>query len=454
MWHLCSRVTGTSMWVFTELADGWDRLREQDGRFLDEQWTSWAQYANAHADDPGFFPAIRNMAVYGGLGATYATWTLSTSVATGFIDTLRLGDGIHKGGWGYAQDAVRLMVVAAPALRLGRLALSTVANVDAFSSTGTCAWVAAAKALRLTGTKHFATIEDLAKAAGVTAPNFSGITTLAPVAKIIQQLGGVTKPLAVAAGKAETVIDQAVAANPNAVILFAVKWMQGGKWVGHAMVAARILGRTMIVDRAQFKVVSRLAELNYAQIGTATVTDLLAVENATLATIVDRLGTAAVAANAAVHSSATTDFTPLVANLGLEVRSVPFRIVRSIPGRNPTQRPPQGVPGTGTRTTTTCSDEERRVGMTDGGVATISRRWCGSVTVDYKVYVVKVGDYLARIAKSVYGDENKWRLVYKANQGKLGPNPNDPSALVPGMQLEIPFATSQRVWDEPIPQLR
>jgi len=49
------------MWVFTEIADWWDRLREEDGRFLDSQWAGWAAYAQAHSDDPGLYATIRRV---------------------------------------------------------------------------------------------------------------------------------------------------------------------------------------------------------------------------------------------------------------------------------------------------------------------------------------------------------------------------------------------------------
>lgn len=50
------------------------------------------------------------------------------------------------------------------------------------------------------------------------------------------------------------------------------------------------------------------------------------------------------------------------------------------------------------------------------------------------IYVVKDGDSLEKIAKRVYGDPAKWRVLYAANNDKLsGGRP-----LKPGMELEIP----------------
>lgn len=89
--------------------------------------------------------------------------------------------------------------------------------------------------------------------------------------------------------------------------------------------------------------------------------------------------------------------------------------------------------------------------LIDGGRVTIPRRWCESVTVEYKIYVVEPGDYLAKISKAVYGTEGSWRVLYRANREKLGPNPHDPRALRVGMQLEVPISWSNSVWNEPLP---
>ncbi|KAB8197703.1 LysM peptidoglycan-binding domain-containing protein [Nonomuraea phyllanthi] len=42
---------------------------------------------------------------------------------------------------------------------------------------------------------------------------------------------------------------------------------------------------------------------------------------------------------------------------------------------------------------------------------------------------------LSDIAKRVYGDDNKWRLIYNANRDVIG---DDPNVLAPGQQLRIP----------------
>ena len=49
---------------------------------------------------------------------------------------------------------------------------------------------------------------------------------------------------------------------------------------------------------------------------------------------------------------------------------------------------------------------------------------------------VEPGDYLARIAKRVYGDSSKWELLYNANRDQL----SSPDALQVGMELQVPAA--------------
>ncbi len=53
------------------------------------------------------------------------------------------------------------------------------------------------------------------------------------------------------------------------------------------------------------------------------------------------------------------------------------------------------------------------------------------------VSAVRPGDNLSKIAKKVYGDAEKWDLIYARNRNLIGPRPND---LKVGMELVIPQA--------------
>jgi nucleoid-associated protein YgaU len=51
-----------------------------------------------------------------------------------------------------------------------------------------------------------------------------------------------------------------------------------------------------------------------------------------------------------------------------------------------------------------------------------------------RTYVVVKGDSLSKIAKTEYGDANKWRTIHEANKDLV----NDPDLIYPGQELRIP----------------
>jgi nucleoid-associated protein YgaU len=58
----------------------------------------------------------------------------------------------------------------------------------------------------------------------------------------------------------------------------------------------------------------------------------------------------------------------------------------------------------------------------------------GSSSTATKIYEVKSGDSLSKIAKQEYGDGNKWQLIFEANKDVL----KDPNKIFPGQKLKIP----------------
>jgi nucleoid-associated protein YgaU len=50
-------------------------------------------------------------------------------------------------------------------------------------------------------------------------------------------------------------------------------------------------------------------------------------------------------------------------------------------------------------------------------------------------YTVRDGDTLPSIATDIYGDANQWTIIYDANRGTIG---NDPNLIQIGEQLTIP----------------
>lgn len=51
-----------------------------------------------------------------------------------------------------------------------------------------------------------------------------------------------------------------------------------------------------------------------------------------------------------------------------------------------------------------------------------------------KVYVVKAGDSLSKIAKTQYGNANQWKKIYEANKDVI----KNPDLIQPGWKLRIP----------------
>ena len=62
----------------------------------------------------------------------------------------------------------------------------------------------------------------------------------------------------------------------------------------------------------------------------------------------------------------------------------------------------------------------------------------GAPAQAFKIYEVKPGDSLSRIAKHEYGSGNEWQRIFDANQDVL----KDPNKIFPGQKLKIPPKSS------------
>jgi nucleoid-associated protein YgaU len=51
-----------------------------------------------------------------------------------------------------------------------------------------------------------------------------------------------------------------------------------------------------------------------------------------------------------------------------------------------------------------------------------------------RIYVVKSGDSLSKIAKEVYGKAGRWKEIYEANKDQI----KDPNLIYRGQKLRIP----------------
>ncbi len=236
------------MFGLEEIADWWDSQHKDAEKALD----TWVRNSS-NSDIDRYGRAIVATTVY-----------TSMALGSGLVDILRLGEGVKEGGWGYAEDGLRILGLAGPVFKLGRLG----AAKWTYSPRGPwCASVATAKALRHTGNKIFVKASEIMGRTGVKPPK--NMNEFMPVLK---GLGAKVKEV-----KNVPTINKLKALtkeNKKSVVLFAVRWKKSnGKGAAHALYAYRdTFGRFKIADRTG-KIVRNLDELNiyYDNIGSAVI---------------------------------------------------------------------------------------------------------------------------------------------------------------------------------------
>src|SRR5882724_9519654 len=270
------------MWLFTDLADWWEEKNQESSKYLHEfvdEHDSWWAIAIA-----GSVQTAMNL---GG----------------GFVDVLRLGDGVRQGTWrGVLQDGLRLLSLAGPIAKVGR-GVSRVLVPN--PSGGVCAWVSATQALRQTGVRHFATIEDIALAAG----KVPGGATMMELEQILTAAGADVRVLSTPATMAA--VNELVRANPQGVVMFGIRWVSSkGATVRHALYAFRnALGKVKIIDRTG-RSVEALSELEHLYPGISAAKQMAAtfVKNAQIVQLINGASAAAVEVRAVMLANeATTD---------------------------------------------------------------------------------------------------------------------------------------------------
>src|SRR5690348_4450501 len=148
------------MWTASDLVDAWEANRQY---LADHTRSSLDDFVDEH---PGWFGVV--------LATTAQTLVEAPmAIGSGFVDVLNLGKGAAEGGWGYLQDGLRFITIVAPLARGGQAIISRILAVGQGEN---CTWIAATKALQITGTRPFAMLSDLASAAGrpvsATGPAF------------------------------------------------------------------------------------------------------------------------------------------------------------------------------------------------------------------------------------------------------------------------------------------
>jgi len=224
------------VWYFTEIADWFERNRAQSDDILD-QWVDDSNY---------------NKGVMVAASVTKAL----TTFGAGFVDLLRLGDGVKEGSLkGVGTDTLRFVAVF-PVGKAVSVLKSTkgvsAAKFIADTRGPHCFWVASAKALRQVGHKYkgrlLAGVDDVAKALGMPPSDLWVIPNLASGMSHLRNLGAKTGAIR----KITAVKDIArILPRNGSVVMIAVHVVKNGKFVGkHAIYTFRNpLGQIRFMDR-------------------------------------------------------------------------------------------------------------------------------------------------------------------------------------------------------------
>lgn len=202
------------------------------------------------------------------------TWTVAGSFLTEgmVIDVLRIGEGWDKGAWGKTQDALRALAIVGPVVGAVRgigAAIPAIRElqglakaIDFNSKLGMCGWVAAARALRLSGQRIFITVQDLARAKGLSAltAETAGIDNLQLYAEIFRKLNidalmmklpKYGKMLGSRSLETTTLaeLEKGVRAARGDVVMFTVWNYEGVEIGGHTVCAREVAGKIQYIER-------------------------------------------------------------------------------------------------------------------------------------------------------------------------------------------------------------
>lgn len=367
------------MRAVSELADWWDEQHRQAKKELD------------HFID-------NNPNLFGVIVATAAATAME--LGAGAVDTLRFGEGIAEGGvTGVGKDALRLIGLAGPLGRGAKIAQTAantrLARLIVDPGGPVCGWVSGTQALRQTGTKAFAAVDDLAQALGKSLPELGG-SHLPQRVELFRQLGARISGL-----RSVRAFEDVARMTPNngSVTLFNVfgTRMEGGvpKQVGHALYAFRDnLGRLRIMDRGGsagkagevFGSIEEVAK-KYGLQGQWAMKEAAVMENV-FAKFMSAVSSAPVFALDVYALAGVNQIEHETVAQAFEVHKV---IAQQ--GKKGFEKP------------------------------------------DARYHTVAPGDSLSRIAQRYYGNMYKWPVIYEANRDVVG---RDPDLIKPGQRFLIP----------------
>ncbi|MGL4552308.1 MAG: hypothetical protein ACRC33_14105 [Gemmataceae bacterium] len=410
------------MFGLETVADWFDEIHNENKQFLQKEFQGWVdeQYQK-HGEGWQFY------GVAAGAATLEAMYTFSGGVASGFVDTLRIGEGLKEGtATGVLKDGLRALTVVGGAAKVVRVAAAEV-KIGGWMS---CTFSSSAKAAALSGRQSVQTaFQNLAKGYGgastVSAPTFAGTSTPLALASELKAMGGNVSMNAVQS------LDEvaALARHAKGPVVFGVRWAgpAGTPGGGHTMVAFRdIVGRIRFADQSGkvFKSVSQLGPV------AEVYQDAMIVHDAAMITVL-KAGTVAQVLGANLQQVDPV----AMSKLESKVRE---KTGRPSPLPPPTRKPVGAKPapaGTPTRQTNQglFSMADAPMSVTDpSGSATI-----GNSSVTY-YYTVRPGDTLQAVARTYYGGTQHAAWLRSMNAEAVGAGQALDAPLPVGIGLKMP----------------
>lgn len=381
-----------------DIADWWDKQHAMSKKALD-------QFVD---ENPNMFGIVVATAV-----------ATAMEVGKGTVDVLRFGEGMAEGTvGGVGQDALRALSIVGTVgkgakiikevigrSRMVKLIVDPGGRAAALGGGGRCVYVSATQALRQTGQKAYASVDDLARELGMTIDDLgtSNASQLrAFLMKVKARIGPVLK------FRDWKDVERAVP-HDGSVVSFGVSWTGGG---GHRLYAFRdALGRVKIMDRggkgALPEVIDSIEDLvkRYRKPGVAAFNEGFEIKDLFLK-FVGPKGLATLAME--VLATTTGD---------AETTAQMFEAYKDGQLAPPAAPPPP----------------ERRVIVMDPIYIRASEPYPGGT------YTVRRGDTLSKIAQRAYGDMMKYGVIYMANKRLIG---HDVNLIHPGQVLRIPILSA------------
>jgi len=374
----------------SDLADWWDKQHAMSPKELD-----------AFVDEnPGLFGVV--------LATAVAT---AMEVGKGTVDVLRIGEGLAEGGVsGVGKDALRALSIVGTVgkgakiikevvgrSRMMKLIVDPGGRAADLGGGGRCVYVSATQALRQTGQKAYASVDDLAKELGMHLDEMGTSNGGALRAMLLKLKASVGPSLKFKDWKE---IEKAVPRD-GSVLSFGLGFLPQG---GHRLYAFRdALGRVRIMDRGgKGKLPVILDDMEavlklYKKTGVSRYNESFVIKDLFLK-FVGPKGLATLAMEVLATTTGDVETT--------EEMFEAFKADKK--GEAPRK--------------------QARIQLDPAYIK-------AGEPLPGGIYVVKRGDSLSKIAERAYGNMMKYPVIYMANKSKIGPNPN---LIQPGQELWIP----------------